>query len=140
MMRLLLAGRADPRLTTQNQTTAVMFAAGPTGGGLGGSFPVSDADRIDAIELALDRGVDVNALDATGQTALHVAAGQSSAPIVTALVERGAKLDIKDKQGRTPLDVARGVGARGQPVVRADVVEALQRGAKTAGATVHSSQ
>jgi ankyrin repeat protein len=133
MMRLLLEGHADPALTTKNQTTAVMFAAGPAGGGLGGSFPVSDADKIEAIELALERGVDVNALDATGQTALHVAAGQSSARIVTALVEHGAKLDIKDKQGRTPLDVARGVGARGQPVVRADVVEALQRGANASG-------
>jgi ankyrin repeat protein len=59
---------------------------------------------------------------------LHVAAGQSSARIVTALLQHGATLEIRDKQGRTPLDVARGVGARGQPVVRADVVEALHDG------------
>jgi ankyrin repeat protein len=128
MMRLLLDQRADPTLTTRNQTTAVMLAAGPAGGGLGGSFPVSDADKIEAIALALDRGVDVNAIDVNGQTALHVAAGQSSARIVTALLQYGATLEIRDKQGRTPLDVARGVGARGQPVVRADVVEALHDG------------
>src|SRR5580704_3448585 len=129
MMRLLLDRGADPTLTTRNQTTAVMFAAGPSGGGLGGSFPVSDADKIEAMTLALDRGVDVNAIDGTGQTALHIAAGQASARIVAALVQRGAKLTLKDKQGRTPLDVALGVGGRGgQPVVRAEVVEVLRRG------------
>jgi ankyrin repeat protein len=127
MMRLLLDNRADPALTTKNQATAVMLAAGPAGGGLGGTFPVTDADKIAAIKLVLDRGVDVNAVDATGQSALHVAAGQAGVRIVTSLVERGAKLDLKDKQGRTPIDVARGIGGRGQPVVRSDVVETLRR-------------
>ena len=53
--------------------------------------------------LLLDRGVDINAVDGTGQSALHVAAGQAGESIVTALVQRGAKLDLKDRQGRTPL-------------------------------------
>src|SRR5580704_566718 len=129
MMRLLLDSGADPALTTRNQTTAVMFAAGPSGGGLGGSFPVPEADKIEAMTLALDRGVDVNAIDGTGQTALHIAAGQASARIVAALVQRGAKLMLKDKQGRTPLDVALGVGGRGgQPVVRAEIAEVLRGG------------
>jgi hypothetical protein len=100
-----------------------MFAAGPASGGLGGSFPVSDADKIAAIQFGIEQGVDVNAVDGNGQTALHIAAGQSSARIVSALVERGAKVDIKNKQGRTPLDLARGIGGRGQPVVRTEVVE-----------------
>jgi len=127
MMRLLLDGRADPRLTTKNQTTAVMFAAGPAGGGLGGTFPVTDADKITAITLVLDRGVDINAVDAAGQSALHVAAGQAGESIVTALVQRGAKLDLKDKQGRTPLDVAMGLGGRGAAVPRTAIVELLRR-------------
>ena len=136
MMRLLLDSGADPALTTRNQTTAVMFAAGPSGGGLGGSFPVSDADKIAAMTLALDRGVDVNAVDGTGQTALHIAAGQASARIVAALVQSGANLAIKDKQGRTPLDVALGVGGRGgQPVVWAEIAEALRRFASASAKT-----
>jgi ankyrin repeat protein len=141
-MRLLLDSGADPALTTRNQTTAVMFAAGPSGGGLGGSFPVADADRIEAMTLALDRGVDVNAVDSTGQTALHIAAGQSSMLIVAALIRRGANLALKDKQGRTPLDVALGVGGRGgQPVVRAEIAEVLRRFANdTAAATIQQAR
>jgi ankyrin repeat protein len=140
MMRLLREHGADPTLTTKNQTTAIMFAAGPASGGLGGSFPVSDADKIEAIQFGVQQGVDVNAVDGNGQTALHIAAGQSSERIVVALVERGAKLDIKDKQGRTPIDVARGVGGRGQPVARSDVVEALRRLANAVGNAAPSAR
>ena len=127
MIRLLLDRRADPTLTTRSQTTAVMLAAGPAGGGLGGSFPVTDAEKIAAITLLIDRGVDINAVDGTGQSALHVAAGQAGESIVTALVQRGAKLDLKDRQGRTPLDVAMGIGGRGAPVPRIAVAELLRR-------------
>jgi ankyrin repeat protein len=127
MMRVLREHGADPALTTGNQTTAVIFAAGPASGGLGGSFPVSDADKIAAIQFSVEQGVDINAADGTGQTAMHIAARQSSPTIVAALVDRGARVDVKDKQGRTPIDVARGIGGRGQPVVRTEIVELLQR-------------
>jgi ankyrin repeat protein len=127
MMRLLADHGADARSTTVTGTTAVMLAAGPAAGGLGGSYPVTDSDKIAAIQFAIDRGVDVNASDVNGQTALHVAAAQSSAAIVSALVSGGANLGARDKQGRTALDVARGVGGRGQPVVRTDIVGVLER-------------
>jgi ankyrin repeat protein len=134
MMRLLREHGADPTLTTKNQATAVMFAAGPASGGLGGSFPVSDADKIAAIQFSVEQGVDINAVDGNGQTALHIAAGQSSERIVAALVERGAKLDIKDQQGRTPLDVAMGIGGRGAPVPRTAIADLLRRFASQAAA------
>jgi ankyrin repeat protein len=131
MMRLLLGAGADASLTTRNQTTALMFAAGPTGGGLGGNYEVPDTNKITAIDLCLEHGVDINAIDVNGQTALHLAAGQPGAAIVAALVQRGSTLDLKDKQGRTPLDVALGVGGRGgQPVVRKENVEVLQGAAR----------
>jgi ankyrin repeat protein len=88
---------------------------------------VTDAQKIAAIQFSVSQGVDINAVDGNGQTALHIAAGQASARIVTALVELGSKLEIKDKQGRTALDVANGIGGRGQAVVRADVVSALRQ-------------
>ena len=127
MMRLLREYGADVRLTTATGATAVMLAAGPAGGGLGGSFPVTDADKIAALQFCITHGADVNGADANGQTALHIAAGQASARVVSALIAAGAKGDLQNKQGRTPLDLAKGAGGRGQPVVRADIVEVLQR-------------
>jgi hypothetical protein len=57
--------------------------------------------------------VDVNALNDAGQTALHFAV-QSGDSLVKYLAAKGATLDVKDRQGRTPLDVALGVGVRGR--------------------------
>jgi hypothetical protein len=54
--------------------------------------------------------VDVNAFNTSGTTAIHSAVQRGSAKVVRYLAEHGAKLDMKNKQGRTPLDVALGVG------------------------------
>jgi len=54
--------------------------------------------------LCLDKGVDINAVNAAGDTAVHSALG--SPAIVRYLAEHGAKVDVKNKQGRTPLDTA----------------------------------
>jgi ankyrin repeat protein len=68
----------------------------------------SEAEALEAIRLALDAGVDVNAQNATGDTALHTAAtsGGGQPAIIRLLVERGARLDLKNKSDRTPLDAA----------------------------------
>jgi hypothetical protein len=50
--------------------------------------------------------------------------------IVRFLSESGAKLDVKDKQDRTPLDAALGMGVRGRaggPVERREQTAALLR-------------
>ena len=46
-------------------------------------------------------------------TALHNAAGRGADTLVKLLLEKGAKLDAKDKLGRLPIDMARGVGGGG---------------------------
>jgi hypothetical protein len=63
-----------------------------------------DADIVAAMQLCLDRGLDVNAFNDAGETPLHVAAGRSLA-IVKFLVEHGAKADMRDRRGRTPLEL-----------------------------------
>lgn len=51
----------------------------------------------------------MNAVNNQGQTALHGAALQGYNQVVEFLAARGAKLDVKDRQGRTPLDAAMGL-------------------------------
>jgi ankyrin repeat protein len=103
VMKLLLDHGANPNLSTKNFMTPLIFAA--SGGGRG---RVEEADVIAALTLCLDHGADINAFDNTGATALFAAVPRGDS-IVKFLVERGADLDVKDKQGRTPLDVAMGI-------------------------------
>ena len=70
---------------------------------------------LEAVQLLVDRGVDVNAFNANGQTILHNAAGRGANSIVQFAADRGARLDRRDKQNRTALDVALGLGRRRTP-------------------------
>jgi ankyrin repeat protein len=113
-MRVLLEKGADPNLTEKNHTTALMLAAG-LGRGLG-TFAdeyATEAQQLDAVKLLVDRKVDVNAANDAGQTALHFAA-LSMDTVVEFLAMHGANLEAKDKQGRTPLDMAMGKGGPGR--------------------------
>ena len=103
LMKLLLEKGADPNRAMKNGTTALMVTAGRAVRG-GGQFD----QTIAAMTALLDKGANVNAATPDGSTALHQAVGRGN-EIVKFLVERGAKLDAKDKFGRTPLDVANGV-------------------------------
>jgi len=116
-MRLLLAHGADATLTTTANSrrrsggiNALMLAAGlgtkeedTTG------RDKTEAQAVEAIQLVLDAGVDVNATDAGGQTALHGAALQGYDAVVRFLAGQGAALDVKDARGFTPIDVAMGL-------------------------------
>jgi len=73
----------------------------------------TEADAIASIKLCLDAGVDVNAADNQGDTALHGAAQKGWDQVVQFLVDRGAKLDLKDKKGHSPLDAAMGLMGNG---------------------------
>ncbi len=59
-----------------------------------------------AAQHPTDMGGDINAVNPAGQTPLRGAAVLGLDTIIQFLADHGAKLDIKDKQGRTPLDVA----------------------------------
>lgn len=107
LMRLLLDKGANPNARMKNGGTAIMVAASRPGRGA-----PPEAATIAAIAACLERGADVNAVNENGETALHVAVGRGDG-LVKFLAEKGARLDIKDKFGRTPLDVAMGVPGGG---------------------------
>src|SRR5688572_11944311 len=112
IMRVLLTHGADPTRRTRAGTEALMFAAGLGGAGRFTAFEdkqTTDADFIEAAALCLEGGANIDAVNDTGQTALHLAVAVRSDTFIKFLTDRGARVDIRDKQGRTPLDVASGV-------------------------------
>ena len=118
LMRALVAYGADPLLTNEDGTTPLMAAAG-VGIWVVGENAGTNEEALEAVQLALELGGDVNAVDGYGYTALHGAAHRAAPAIVQLLAERGAKLDAQltktnpkrggAKEGWTPLTIAEGV-------------------------------
>ncbi len=110
LMRVLLECGADPRITTNNGTTALMAAAG-VGIWAPGENPGSHEEALAAVKLVFESGGnDVNAIDKEGETALHGAVYRGGAiPVMQYLIDKGAQLDVVNKKGWTPLTAADGV-------------------------------
>jgi ankyrin repeat protein len=130
VMRALLEHGADVNVAMKNGGTALMLISGRGGLGRFGVYDLkraTDAEFIEGARLCLQHGAQVNAVDAGGQTALHSAVVQRNDSFIELLIDGGAKLDVKDKQGRLPLDLALGAGGRGQPTVHESAAALLRR-------------
>ena len=108
VMRLLLKHGADPKIPTFAGTTALMAAAG-VNWVVDQTYDEGAAALLEAVKLCHELGMSVNDANSMGVTALIGAANRGSDDIIKFLVEKGAKLDPKDKEGRTALSWAEGV-------------------------------
>jgi uncharacterized protein len=127
VMRLLLQKGADPMLATFNGTTALMAAAG-VNWVAGQTFSESPARWLEAVQLCLELGGEVNAVNEMGLAAVHGAANRGSDDIIEVLARHGAKLNVPDKQGRTPFVWAEGVFlATNSPVAKPSTMALLKR-------------
>jgi ankyrin repeat protein len=135
LVKVLLEAGASPHLTQANLTTVAMIAAGGGGqrvypGSSSVSTPATEQDSLTALTLIVEAGVDLEAFNVDGDTAIHRAAGRGADSIVTYLAERGVRLDTLDRRGRMPLDVALGVGPAGRtgapPPVHESTAELLR--------------
>ena len=106
IMRELLAAGADPFLTAADGSTALMAAAGY--GRIHGESRVQPDEGLQAVKLALDAGIDINAANLIGETALHGAAYFQVDPVVQFLLDMGAEVNALNAAGETPLVLAEG--------------------------------
>ena len=118
VMRLLAARGADPKFVHKSHRivdgrggkaydnryesiTALMAAVGMGGGGAPWVAPdraTREASILEAVKLALELGVDVNAENTDGRRALDAAKSQKLETVVAYLVERGAKPGVEEKK------------------------------------------
>ncbi len=61
---------------------------------------------VEATNLLLQQGANIDAADNSGETPLHIAAFNSSSEVGRVLLERGANIEAADKAGWTPLHYA----------------------------------
>jgi hypothetical protein len=105
VMRLLLALGANPEARARDGSTAVMAAAA---GNIDYAVRIPEADRLEAVRLGLDLGVDIEAQDSKGQRAMHAAANAGYHQIIRFLLAQGADLNPKTKDRQEgPLLVSR---------------------------------
>ncbi len=119
VMKYLLAHGADPKINTNDGTTALMALSGV---GYADGFMRDyggPKESLEAMQLLIDLGIDVNAKNSDGVIALHGAAHKNFLEGIQVLVDHGGDLTIRSHKvsqfesrgnpGNTPLDWATGV-------------------------------
>ena len=124
IVRFLAAHGADALLTSKDETTP-LIAVVAAGVDWGPSASDSRDRRLDpedlarraterdalekrvlqVVELAVALGIDVNARNYVGDTALHQAAAKGFNTVIQYLVSQGAGIDLRNKRGQTPLSI-----------------------------------
>jgi ankyrin repeat protein len=105
LLKLLLASGADPKLATENGDTA-LTAAGGIGWVEGVTYETSRKNNLDTVRFLLDLGLDPNHQNKEGRTALMGASHKGRNEVIQLLVDRGARLDIRDRGSRDTANAA----------------------------------
>jgi len=99
LMTLLLKHGADPAIPTANGDTALTLAGG-IGWVEGVTYERSPQENVQAVAMLLDLGLDANGANNEGRTPLMGAALKGRDDVVRLLVNRGARLDARDRGSR----------------------------------------
>jgi len=125
-MKLLLELGADPTIPNADHCPPLLAAAG-----IGTIAPGEEAgtedEAIAAVELLLNMGANINAIDDNGETAMHGAAYKSLPKMVRLLADHGADISLwnaKNKYNWTPLLIAEGY-RQGNFKPSAETIQAL---------------
>jgi uncharacterized protein len=105
LMKLLLEHGADPKIPTDLGDTALTASAG-IGWVEGVTYERSAKENLEAMRMLLDLGLDPNHANSEGRTALMGAALKGRGEVVQLLVDRGARLETRDRGSRDTDKVA----------------------------------
>ncbi len=135
LMKLLLDLGADPTIVNADNVTPLLAASGVGVLGNGDETAGTEEEAIEAIQLLLDLGADINAVDDQGKTAMHGAAFKSWTKLIQFLADHGADVNVwnrKNSRGWTPLLIAQG-NRPGNFRPSAETIEAVERVMRAAG-------
>jgi ankyrin repeat protein len=99
LMKLLLKYGADPKIATAIGDTAITLAGG-IGWVEGVTYERSREENVEALRMLLDLGLDPNTANNEGRTPLMGAALKGRNEAIQLLVDRGARLDLRDHGSR----------------------------------------
>jgi ankyrin repeat protein len=105
LMKYLLAHGADPKIASAHGDSALAAASG-IGWVEGVTFEWGEKENIEAVQMCLDAGIDVNMADVEGRTALHGAAHKGRTQVIQMLVDHGANLQAHDLGSRDTVNGA----------------------------------
>jgi ankyrin repeat protein len=137
LLRLLVELNADPKLANADDSSPLLAAAGVGALGDGDEAAATEEETLEAVDVLLELGADVNAVDKNGETAMHGAAYQSRSKLVAHLARHGADISVwnrKNKAGWTPLLIAEGYRP-GNFRPAPETIAALHRAMLDAGVT-----
>jgi ankyrin repeat protein len=136
IMKILLAGGADPNLTSSDGTTPLMAAAGLNFvEGMDrygrrwfadGTLALQSAAR-NAVVTCLELGNDINAANNRGYTAMFAGVYWNGPGFVQFLYDHGANVNAKNKRGQTPWSIAQGEYQAGSFMIHEDTSELLEK-------------
>jgi len=99
LMKLLLEYKADPKVVTAQGDNALTASAG-IGWVDGVTYERSAKENLEAVRMLLDLGLDPNSANQEGRTPLMGAALKGRTEVIQLLVDRGARLDTRDRGSR----------------------------------------
>ena len=102
LMKTLADLGGDPLLKYERKRTVLMLVGSGAGTG---------EEVLAAMQLVLDLGVDIDAVDDNGETAMHASAYRNWPEPIKLLADKGARIEIwnrENKYGSTPLAIAAG--------------------------------
>lgn len=141
ILKVLLDAGADPLTVDEGGVTTLQVAMGNSGSSLdwrrdrigNEELDLADEERrtYELAQILIDEGVDINAVDNRGRSAIHHAVLKDFPSVVEYLAMRGADIDMKNDRDLTPLQLAETVqgipGTNGLRGTRPEVAALLRR-------------